>query len=251
MKKKILNMTIIILTLFLILLVVVILKIKLSERKTESAYSMARSTVQNVKISINESSTPKISYSQRESSPTSVLDELMPSITSSNWWIYIPNTCVDYPLAQGEDNLYYLTHDAFGNEADAGAIFINCENSYNLTDFKTIIYGHYKSNGTMFHDIRNYSDCQYGKEHNKLYIYNEEGTIYIYSLKSYAVVDCYDLGIYDVTAQENITEFAEYIQSVSTINYDNYSDENPVIILSTCKKHGTNDRSIVVFQLEK
>ena len=42
-------------------------------------------------------------------------------------WIYIPNTAINYPVVQGEDNEHYLTYDFDGSEgwlAEYGAIFL-------------------------------------------------------------------------------------------------------------------------------
>ena len=40
-------------------------------------------------------------------------------------WIAIPNTHIDYPFMQADDNDYYLRRDLYGNYALAGTIFMD------------------------------------------------------------------------------------------------------------------------------
>ena len=37
-------------------------------------------------------------------------------------WIYIPNTNINYPIMQGEDNDFYLTHGTDGRSLKCGCI---------------------------------------------------------------------------------------------------------------------------------
>ena len=57
-------------------------------------------------------------------------------------WIRIPDTSIDYPVVQGNDDSYYLTHTFKKAEHVAGAIFLDSDNSVDFSDDKNIIYGH-------------------------------------------------------------------------------------------------------------
>ena len=57
-------------------------------------------------------------------------------------WIRIPDTSIDYPVVQGNDDSYYLTHTFKKTEYVAGAIFLDSDNNADFSDDKNIIYGH-------------------------------------------------------------------------------------------------------------
>ena len=57
-------------------------------------------------------------------------------------WIRIPDTSIDYPVVQGNDDSYYLTHTFKKTEHVAGAIFLDSDNNADFSDDKNIIYGH-------------------------------------------------------------------------------------------------------------
>lgn len=52
-----------------------------------------------------------------------------------------------------------------------GTLFINCDNSPDLSDWNTIIYGNYMRNGTMFGTIKNYESQDYYEKHPVMYLY--------------------------------------------------------------------------------
>lgn len=64
-------------------------------------------------------------------------------------WIAIPGTEISYPLVQGADNDYYLTHTWNQNSSAVGAIFMDCRCSADFSGFNTIVYGHRMNNGSM------------------------------------------------------------------------------------------------------
>lgn len=77
-------------------------------------------------------------------------------------WIYIPSTNVDYPLVQNssighlekyEDQLYYASHDFYGNEQAAGAIFTQYPSDLKFDDRVNFIYGNNVIDGSMFQNL--------------------------------------------------------------------------------------------------
>lgn len=74
-------------------------------------------------------------------------------------YINIPNTKVQYPMVQCEDNEYYLTHAFDGGFLAVGSIFIDCRNEAKIEDNRNIvIYGHNMLNGSMFCDATKFLD---------------------------------------------------------------------------------------------
>lgn len=100
-------------------------------------------------------------------------------------WIYIPSTNINYPLLQGKDNEYYLTHSVNNKYSAAGSLFVDRRG---INDSNTIIYGHNmgRSSNVMFHDVTNFSDANYFEKVKTGYFIDENGitelNIFAYSL---------------------------------------------------------------------
>ena len=86
-------------------------------------------------------------------------------------WIRIPDTRIDYPLMQGEDK----------EPNSVGSVFLEHENSADLSDYNTIVYGHNMNNGAMFADLELFSLEKYWKEHPYVYIITDAG-VYRYEI---------------------------------------------------------------------
>ena len=84
-------------------------------------------------------------------------------------WIYGPGTSINYPVVQGEDNDYYLTHMFDGEENKCGSIFMDCLNEEDLSNRNTFIHGHHMRNGTMFASLPKYSSQSYYDTHPVLW----------------------------------------------------------------------------------
>lgn len=91
-------------------------------------------------------------------------------------WILIPGTNLSYPLLQGDDNQYYLNHTWRKSYNSVGAIFMECRNSADLSDFNTIIYGHRMNNRSMFGILHQYTSQNYWKSHPYIYITDDNGS---------------------------------------------------------------------------
>lgn len=91
-------------------------------------------------------------------------------------WILIPGTAVSYPVVQGTDNDYYLNHTWKKWTSVVGSIFLECQNSRDLSDFNTIIYGHRMNNGSMFASLKNYKKQSWWSDHPCVYITDDSGS---------------------------------------------------------------------------
>jgi len=81
------------------------------------------------------------------------LREINPNIVG---WIILEGTQINYPVVQGEDNVYYLHRLYDGRWNPSGTIFMDYLNDPNMTDFHTILYGHHMQDGSMFAAIEFY-----------------------------------------------------------------------------------------------
>ena len=81
------------------------------------------------------------------------LREINPNIVG---WIILEGTQINYPVVQGEDNIYFLNRLYDGRWNPSGTIFMDYLNDPNMRDFHTILYGHHMQDGSMFAAIEFY-----------------------------------------------------------------------------------------------
>ena len=91
-------------------------------------------------------------------------------------WLSIPHTAISYPLVQGTDNDYYLSHTWNRSRSAVGAIFMDARCSADRSGFNTIIYGHRMNNGSMFASLKYYSDQSYRESHPRIELTDADGT---------------------------------------------------------------------------
>ena len=165
-------------------------------------------------------------------------DELLQRNKDVKAWIQIPNTNVNYPVLQGETNDTYIHSDIDHNELSAGSIFIASENEDPFNDFNTVIYGHNMKNGSMFNNIKSYTDQSFADEHPYVYIYLPDGTV-----SQYKVVVGHIISESSVLYSTQIVDTASFVQEMvktSSIKVDfDQSQVQSVITLSTCTSAGS------------
>lgn len=90
-------------------------------------------------------------------------------------WIYIGSVGISYPVLQGSDNDYYLTHTWDRQEIFAASIFMDYRNYPDFEDHNTILYGHNMKDGSMFHNIQYCMEEEYYKKDPYIWILTPEG----------------------------------------------------------------------------
>jgi sortase B len=81
-------------------------------------------------------------------------------------WIKIPNTSIDYPVLQANDNEYYLNRDIYRKKNRAGSIFMDYRIKLDGRDKHIILYGHHMRDGTMFKDLIKYKNKDFFYKNN-------------------------------------------------------------------------------------
>lgn len=80
-------------------------------------------------------------------------------------WIYLPDSNIDYPVVQGEDNDFYLHRDVDGSYLYDGSIFADALVERPFESFNTPIYGHRMISGAMFADLKKFEDKEFMDSH--------------------------------------------------------------------------------------
>ena len=164
-------------------------------------------------------------------------------------WIYGPDTPINYPIVQGDDNQYYVNHLVDGTPLGSGAIFLDFRNSPDLSDRNSLIYGHNMTNKSMFGSLRNYRNQSYYDENPLLWIVTPEMAYrvdLIAGCVTAADSDDYDL----LETEEELQTLLDELIGKSTFK----SKLNPavverVVVLSTCTYEYDNARYIVIGNL--
>ena len=136
--------------------------------------------------------------------PTIIEDEAVPltgaSLSSINEdyraWLVMDDTKIDYPVMQGPNDLYYVSHDVYKNSSLSGAIYFAAANSPDLSDSYNLVYGHHMDNGAMFGGLDAYCDADYLSSHRTGTLAAGED---VYDLQAFAVAktDAYEWTLYN------------------------------------------------------
>ena len=169
-------------------------------------------------------------------------------------WLKIDDTIIDYPVMQGSDNEFFLSHNLEGNEDRAGALFMDCACDVVHGSDNYIIYGHHLTSGRMFSSLEEYESEKYYEKHPYILfdtIYEKGRYQVMYAFRS-RVYDSDQIVFkyYQFINAENEEEFDYNIGQMAAIAfYDtgvkaSWGDQ--LLTLSTCDYQETNGRFVVV-----
>ncbi len=167
-------------------------------------------------------------------------------------WIEIEGTKIDYPVMQNtQTNAYYLHRNFNREDSDAGIPFLDFQCSLNPRSDNMIVYSHNMKNGEMFHDLLNYKDVNYYKEHTtvKFDTLYETGEYEIFAVIRTKVGASNEFKYYENINFKDETEFNAFRDTaIKRSLYDTgikpqYGDK--LLTLSTCSYNTDNERFVV------
>ena len=166
-------------------------------------------------------------------------------------WVRVPNTNIDYPIAQSAtDDSFYLHHDIYGKWVYAGTIYTEMQNRKDFSDPHTVVYGHNMSKGYMFQNLNFFQKEDFFNKTREFYIYTP-GHILTYTIfAAYQYDDRHILNSFDFTDEQ---VFADYLESAKnpTFMIRNVRKEvevttkDKIVTLSTCYGNGKKYRYLV------
>lgn len=126
---------------------------------------------------------------EEQSGPVSVMDfarlrELNPDTVA---WITFDDGVIDYPIVQGDNNKFYLTHLFNREYGKAGTIFIDVTNAADFSDKNTLIFGHHMNNGSMFANVEKYQTQEYYEQYPTMELYTPQGDGTVEWFAGYAI----------------------------------------------------------------
>ncbi|PBH42623.1 SrtB family sortase [Clostridioides difficile] len=171
--------------------------------------------------------------------------ELYDKNNDYRFWLKINNVNIDYPVVQGYNNDFYLTHDFYKNYLPLGSIFMDYRNNFE-NDKSLIVYGHYMKNKTMFNNLNKFKDADFFKKNNKIKI-TLNGKEFLYDVFSaYIVESDYD---YLKTNFNNESDYQNYINDITSKSlYKSpikVNSNDKIVTLSTCTYEFDDARMVI------
>lgn len=167
-------------------------------------------------------------------------------------WIYVPDSPINYPVVQGDDNEEYL-HKAFDGStgwlASAGTIFLDSTNSSDFSDRNSALYGHHMNDGSMFASLSDWQNSDEFNAHRDIYVLTPQGN---YRLKTFDLVKTTgDDALVQMTFSSD-ESYQSYIQdkldrSVTTQQGEVLSaaDIRQSMLFSTCEYSQADGRAVL------
>ena len=168
-------------------------------------------------------------------------DKLFSVNNSTVGWISVPNTSINYPVAQAKDNSFYLSHSFDNSRNTAGWIFADYRNKFDGTDKNIIIYGHNRMDTSMFATLKNTQKADwYNNENNKYITYTRPDGTHVYEVFSVYTIkmESYYLTT-DFSNDESYLNFLNTLKSRSVHDFGvSLKDTDQILTLSTCDATG-------------
>lgn len=163
-------------------------------------------------------------------------------------YIYVENTDILYPVAQGIDDEEYLRRALDGSHATAGTIFLEAANSSDFSDSHSVIFGHNMRNLSMFGSLKYYKTTEgYLEDGHEYFQIITPQAKYRYEIFSY-----FDTAggswVYSVPYSAG-EDFANYIDLLKKSSYQAIDTEaeltsaSHIVTLSTCS---TGDNRLTI-----
>lgn len=152
-------------------------------------------------------------------------------------WIQVNGTNINYPYVQANDNDFYLNHSFDKSSNGAGWIFMDYRNNSQEFDKNTIIYGHGRSNTSMFGTLKNILKSSWFKDSNnyviKLATEQENSLWEVFSV--YKIPTTSDYLQIKFSSDEEFQNFANKLIERSAYNFNTpVNSTDKIITLSTC-----------------
>lgn len=207
-----------------------------------------------MKTAVVNENTPKIEE-PIETEKTLKVKELKKENQDIVGWLEIKDTNINYPVLQGEDNEYYMTHNYKKQKSKNGSIFLDKDYNWNIESNNLLMYGHNLNNGTMFQELLKYEKEEFYKKHPIISFTTEkeESNFEIISVIKTKVFYKDEKNVfryYFFINPNNEEEYNNFIKNAKkeslyeTGKTANYGDE--LITLSTCSYHVKDGRFAVI-----
>lgn len=184
---------------------------------------------------------------QPEVSPYQILHEQNPDFVA---WLTVPGTVIDYPVMHTPGDIEHYIYRAFdGSDSPSGTPFVGDYGS--LDSQRCIIYGHNMGDGTMFRDLLKYMDPDFWRENPTFTVHTLTGT------REYEIFAAVQTRIlYPEEQGQRFYHLEDGVEQwlLKRSLYDTGiqpTEEDTILLLSTCSYHTEDGRFVVAGRLVK
>lgn len=152
-------------------------------------------------------------------------------------WIEVNGTTINYPYVQTNNNNFYLNHTFDKISNGAGWIFLDYRNNINFEDKNTIIYGHGRSNSSMFGSLKNITKSSWFNNTNNyvIKISTEKSNTLWEVFSVYHIPTTSDYLQISFNSDEEFLDFANKLKERSYHKFNtSIFKTDKIITLSTC-----------------
>lgn len=169
-------------------------------------------------------------------------------------WLTIPDTAIDAPVMQCDDDEYYLHHNFYREKDPYGCLYVKEIADVNTPCTNFIIYGHNMKDGSMFGNLDLYQEPEYYQKHPLITfstLYEERSYQILAVFLSQVYLEDEDVfKYYQFYQADTEGAFLDFYKAVKELSlYDTgvtavFGDT--FITLSTCAYHVEDGRFVVV-----
>lgn len=242
MKKKSWRIWVALMVLLLAAMLALLLYLLGRSGKEEQEYETQLTVYENVKPDFSDRKQVDYLSECRKVNPDTVA------------WVRIPDTEIDFPVVQGQDNAWYLNHNFEQEYSSLGVPFLDYRCAGDFTDFLSIIYGHHIKGGMMFSGLDDYKQADYFQAHKQGVLITEKKKYTIHFVACLVTEsDSFAYNIAFPTDKEK-TDYLEQAEEQALVLNDFSTDtlkEKQLILLSTCSYEFEEARTVVIGYLEE
>lgn len=186
-----------------------------------------------------------------ERTPISVdFPALMEINTDVRAWLYSPDTKINYPVVQAENNDYYLHRLVDKSYNPGGTLFIDYRCEGDFSGRNTVIYGHHMGDGSMLASIVDYKDQEYYDAHPVMYLNTPDGDYRLDVVCGFTTYFDSRAYIYEFESRTEFEEWFSLMRSYSDFECDvTVGSDDRLVTLSTCTYEYDNARYVVMAKL--
>lgn len=170
-------------------------------------------------------------------------------------WIEIKDTNINYPVLQGSDNEFYLTHNYKKEKTEKGSIFLTKDYDWNKPSCNLLIYGHNIRNGQMFQDLLKYEDKEFYYKHPTIRFTTEDEDA------EYEIISAFKSKVY-YKYEKNVFKYYDFVNANTEEEYNDFVENaknaslyetgieveynEQLITLITCSYHTEDGRFVLI-----
>lgn len=177
-------------------------------------------------------------------------------------WIRMDDSRIDYPVmfhkGDDENGQYYLNHTYKHEWSEYGTVFIDYRSTHSTKSKNVILHGHNMTDGSMFHELINFSDrftgdLDYYRDHSVLTFNTPDGDAKWKIISVFKTSTLYAHGEFFNYMQGDFNSPAEFMNFVYNVRIRSMfnvpvtvNEDDQLLTLSTCSYEYTNFRTVVV-----